>query len=53
MILKVLIYAYMNGVFSSRKISKKLHEDIAYMFLAGNNQTSGRLIDLEEIKESI
>jgi len=45
MLLKTLIYAYMNGLFSSRKIGKKLREDIAYMFLAGNNQPDFRTIN--------
>ena len=29
MMVKVLIYGYATGVFSSRKIAKKLHEDVA------------------------
>jgi transposase len=44
MILKILIYAYSNAVFSSRKISKKLREDIAFMFLAGKNTPDFRTI---------
>jgi len=30
MLVKVLIYAYATGVFSLRKIAKKLHEDVAF-----------------------
>ncbi len=30
MMLKVLIYAYVSGVFSSRKIARKLEEDVAF-----------------------
>jgi len=44
MLLKLLIYAYSNAVFSSRKIAMKLREDIAFMFLAGNNQPDFRTI---------
>jgi transposase len=35
MLLAVLIYGYMNGTFSSRKIAKSLRQDLAYMYLAG------------------
>src|SRR5215216_3126812 len=37
MMLKVLIYAYASGTFSSRKIAKKIEEDIAFRVLAGGN----------------
>ncbi len=37
MMLKVLIYAYATGVFSSRKIAKKLEEDVAFRILAADN----------------
>ena len=37
MLLTVLIYGYMNGTFSSRKIAKALHQDLAFMYLSGNN----------------
>jgi len=30
MMVKVLLYAYATGVFSSRKIARKLHEDVAF-----------------------
>ncbi len=37
MMLKVLIYGYATGVFSSRKIAKKLEEDVAFRLLAADN----------------
>ena len=37
MMLKVLIYGYASGVFSSRKIAKKLEEDVAFRLLAADN----------------
>ena len=37
MMVKVLIYGYATGVFSSRKIVKKLHEDVAFRVLGANN----------------
>jgi hypothetical protein len=37
MMLKVLIYAYATGVFSSRKIARKLEEDVAFRVLAAGN----------------
>ena len=37
MMVKVLIYAYATGVFSSRKIAKKLEEDVAFQMLAAGN----------------
>ena len=37
MMVKVLIYAYGTGVFSSRKIAKKLEEDVAFRMLAAGN----------------
>ena len=35
MMLKVLLYGYATGTFSSRKIAAKLHEDVAYRYLSG------------------
>lgn len=35
-LLSVLIYGYMNGVFSSRKLAKQLKQNLAFMYLAGN-----------------
>ncbi len=37
MMLKVLIYAYATGVFSSRGIARKLEEDVAFRVLAAGN----------------
>src|SRR5690606_38212789 len=36
MMLSLLVYGYCTGVFSSRKIERKTHEDIAFRYLAGN-----------------
>jgi transposase len=44
MMLKVLIYAYASGVFSSRKIAKKLEEDVAFRLLAADNFPQHRTI---------
>ena len=37
MMVKVLIYAYATGVFSSRAIARKLEEDVAFRMLAAGN----------------
>ena len=37
MMVKVLFYAYATGVFSSRKIARKLEEDVAFRMLAAGN----------------
>lgn len=37
MMLKVLIYAYVSGVFSSRRIARRLEEDVAFRVLAAGN----------------
>jgi transposase len=44
MIVKVLVYAYATGVFSSRKIARKLHEDVAFRVLAAGNFPAHRTI---------
>ena len=44
MMVKVLIYAYCIGVPSSRKIEKRLQEDIAFRVLAANNTPDFRTI---------
>ena len=57
MMVKVLVYAYATGVFSSRKIARKLHEDVAFRVLAAGNfpahRTVGdfRAINLQELSE--
>ena len=38
MMLKVIIYAYMNNVYSCRKIEQLLHRDIHYMWLADQDR---------------
>ena len=35
MMLKVILYTYMNNIYSCRKIEKLLHRDIHYIWLAG------------------
>jgi transposase/signal recognition particle subunit SEC65 len=44
MMVKVLLYAYCIGVPSSRKIARKLEEDIAFRVLAANNTPDFRTI---------
>ena len=44
MMLKVLVYAYATGTFSSRKIAAKLREDVAYRVLAAENFPAHRTI---------
>jgi transposase len=44
MMVKVLVYAYATGVFSSRKIAKKLHEDVALRVLGAGNFPAHRTV---------
>jgi transposase len=44
MMVKVLIYGYASGVFSSRKIARKLSEDVAFRVLCANNFPAHRTI---------
>ena len=44
MMLKVLVYAYATGTFSSRKIATKLHEDVAFRVLGADNFPAHRTI---------
>ena len=44
MMVKVLVYAYASGVFSSRKIERRLHEDLAFRMLAAGNFPRHRTI---------
>ncbi len=56
MMLKVLIYAYSQQIYSSRNIGKALRENIHYMWLSGQNQPDFRTINRfrsSHIKESI
>jgi len=45
MLLKVLVYAYTQQTFSSRKIAKALRENIYYMWLSGMSQPDHRTIN--------
>jgi transposase len=44
MMVKVMVYAYASGVFSSRKIARRLHEDVALRVLAAGNFPKHRTI---------
>ena len=44
MLTKVLVYAYFVGVFSSRRIQRRLMEDVAFRVLAAGNQPDFRTI---------
>lgn len=44
MMVKVLLYGYATGVFSSRKIARRLHEDVAFRVLAADNYPSRRTL---------
>ena len=44
MMAKVLFYAYCTGVFSARKMAKRLEEDVAFRVLAANNQPDFRTL---------
>jgi len=44
MMVKVLLYGYATGVFSSRKVAKKLHEDVAFRVLGAGNFPAHRTL---------
>ena len=44
MMLKILVYGYAAGVFSSRKMAKKLYEDVGFPVLAAGNYPAHRTI---------
>lgn len=44
MMVKVLLYGYATGVFSSRKLAKKLHEDVALRVLGAGNFPAHRTL---------
>jgi transposase len=44
MMVKILIYGDASGVFSSRKMARKLHEDVAFRMLCANNYPAHRTI---------
>lgn len=45
MMLKVLVYAYSQRIYSSRRIAKALREDITFMWLSGGNTPNFRTIN--------
>ncbi len=45
MMLKVLVYAYVSKIYSSRKIAKALREDVNFMWLSGMNRPDFRTIN--------
>ena len=45
MMLKVFVYAYAVGIFSSRKIAKELRENIYFMWLSGKQRPDFRTIN--------
>jgi transposase len=54
MLLKVLVFAYINNIYSSRKIEAALKENIHYMWLSGMNQPDHNTINRfrsERLKE--
>jgi transposase len=44
MMLKILIYGYATGEFSSRRLARKLHEDVAFRVLCAENFPAHRTI---------
>lgn len=45
MLLKVIFFAYMNNVYSCRKIARQLRENVLYIWLAGGQQPDFRTIN--------
>lgn len=45
MMIKVLFYAYLNNIYSCRKIEKALKENIYFMWLSGNSEPDYRTIN--------
>lgn len=45
MMVKVLFYAYMNNIYSCRKIEKQLLENVHYMWLSGNQTPDFRTVN--------
>jgi transposase len=55
-LLKVLVYAYTQRVYSSRRIAKAVRENVVYVWLAGGNKPDFRTINnfrSSRLKESI
>lgn len=56
MMLKVLVYAYTQRIYSSRQIAKALRENVNFMWLSGGNRPDFRTINAfrgEKMKEAI
>lgn len=58
MLLRILVQAAIDGVWSSRKIDKLTHENVIYMYLAGNEKPDFRTIcnfrrENEELMEEV
>ena len=55
MMLKVVIYGYMNNIYSSRKIEKALKRDVHFIWLAGYDQPDHKTINnfRNRVKEEI
>ena len=51
MMTKILLYGYCVGVFSSRRIQKRLVEDVAFRVLAAGNQPDFRKLHLKALEE--
>src|SRR6202011_3112846 len=47
---KLLVYGYCTGVFSSRRIQKRLQEDIPFKVLAAGNEPDFRNIHIETLQ---
>ena len=45
MMLKVLVYAYTQRIYSSRQVAKGLRENVYFMWLSGHNQPNFRTIN--------
>jgi transposase len=56
MMLKVLVYAYSRGIYSSRQIAKAIRQDIGFMWLSGMQRPDFRTVNRfrgEYFKESL
>ena len=56
MLLKVLVYAYINNIYSSRKIAEAVQQHIAFMWLAGMSRPDHNTINRfrgERLQESL
>lgn len=56
MLLKVMIYSYLENVYSSRRMERSLHENVNYMWLSGNSKPDHNTINrfrAEKLKDSL